>query len=98
MSGVFNTPEGVDLFNAAGEPLTGDMSTELRLYDVGTELSEEPGVGPHIGPQQSAPNTGRADTDVKVREVTAATYATPVTQHLKLTISHSASGGAGRDG
>jgi hypothetical protein len=81
------TPEGIELFNADGDPRTGDMSSELRLYDVGTELSEEPGIGPNTGPQQPAPNTGRVDLDGKVREVTPAAYATPVTQHLKLTIS-----------
>jgi hypothetical protein len=79
--------QGIELFDAAGMPLTGDFSTALRLYDAGTELSEEPGIGPNTGPQQAAPNTGIADTDNKVREVASSGYATPVTSHLKLTIS-----------
>lgn len=79
------SPEGISLFDAAGQPLTGDFSAMLRLYDAGTELSEEPGIGPSTGPQQAAANTGMADSDSKVREVT--TYATPVMQHLKLTIT-----------
>ncbi|MFL5343924.1 MAG: spondin domain-containing protein [Hyalangium sp.] len=81
------TPEGIDLFDAAGEPVTGDLSASLHLYDAGTELSEEPAIGPNTGPQQSDPDMGLADTDNKIREVTSATYATPVASHLKLTIS-----------
>jgi hypothetical protein len=79
--------QGIELFDAAGMPLTGDFSTALRLYDAGTELSEEPGIGPNTGPQQAAPNTGIADTDNKIREASSSDYATPVTSHLKLTIS-----------
>lgn len=81
------TPEGIELFDAAGKPVTGDVSSMLHLYDAGTELSEEPGIGPNTGPQQSDPDMGLADTDNKVREVTSASYATPVASHLKLTIS-----------
>jgi hypothetical protein len=80
-------PEGFDLFDAAGTPRTGDFTSELHLYDLGTELSEEPGIGPNTGPQQSAPNTGPADTNKNVREVTSSIYPTPVSSHLKLTIS-----------
>jgi hypothetical protein len=80
-------PKGIDLFDAAGMPLTGDFSTSLHLYDAGTELSEEAGIGPNTGPQQAAPNTGLIDTDNKIREVASSVYATPVASHLKLTIS-----------
>jgi hypothetical protein len=80
-------PEGIALFDEAGQPLTGDATAMLHLYDAGTELSEEPGVGANIGPQQPAPNTGLADTDNRVREVTTAVYGTPVPRHLRLTLS-----------
>ncbi len=84
---VFATPpSGLALFDAAGMALEGDRTGELRLYDVGTELSEEPAVGPNTGPQQSGPNAGAADADARVREVGAA-YGTAVTRHLKLTVS-----------
>ncbi len=81
------TPEGIELFDAAGMPRIGDFSTSLRLYDAGTELSEEAGIGPNTGPQQASANTGTADFDSRVREVASSFYATPVTSHLKLTIS-----------
>jgi len=79
--------EGIALFDAMEQPVTGDVSSMLRLYDAGTEFSEELGIGPNTGPQQSAANMGLADTDNKVREVTSSVYSTPVTSHLKLTIS-----------
>jgi hypothetical protein len=81
------TPQGIELFDAAGMPLAGDFSSMLRLYDAGTELSEEAGIGPNTGPQQAAANTGTADFDTRVRELSSSDYATPVTSHLKLTIS-----------
>jgi hypothetical protein len=84
----FGTPElGLPLFDDAGTPVAGDLSAMLKLYDAGTELSEEPAVGPNTGPQQAAPTDGPADSDTNVREVPGTSYATPVTQHLKLTIS-----------
>ncbi len=79
------SPEGIELFDAAGQPITGDVSSMLHLYDAGTELDEELAIGPNTGPQQSSPDMGLLDTNKNVREVT--TYATPVTSHLKLTIS-----------
>jgi hypothetical protein len=60
----------------------------LHLYDAGTELSEEPGIGPNTGPQQAAANTGLADTDKNVREVLSAEYAPGAASHLKLTLSN----------
>ncbi|MBN1205890.1 MAG: spondin domain-containing protein [Myxococcaceae bacterium] len=80
-------PEGIFLFDEAGQPLTGDFSSRLQLYDAGTEQSEELGIGPNTGPQQGAANTGLVDNDTKVRKVPTSEYATPVTTHLKLTIS-----------
>jgi hypothetical protein len=85
----FGTPEtGLALFDDAGTPVGGDLSAMLKLYDAGTEQSEEPAVGAFTGPQQASPTEGPADSDTNVREVTTAIYATPVTQHLKLTITH----------
>lgn len=85
---VFGTPEaGLPLFDATGAPAQGNVTAQIHLYDVGTELSEEPAVGPNTGPQQPAPNTGPVDSDPKVREVTPTVYATPVTSHVSVTIT-----------
>ena len=61
-------PVGVELFDAAGEPLTMDISAQLSLWDLGTELNEAPGAGPNQAPRQAGPNTG-PDEDGVVAEV-----------------------------
>jgi hypothetical protein len=48
---------GVELFKN-GKAISGDMTAEFMLYDAGTEVNEEPGIGPNQAPRQSAPNTG----------------------------------------
>ena len=52
--------QGVDLF-VNGKPLSGDITGEFMLYDAGTEVNEEPGVGAHQAPRQAAPNTGTTE-------------------------------------
>jgi hypothetical protein len=48
----------IALFDKAGMPLTVDVSAQLQLWDAGTEVNEEPGLGPNQAPRQAAPNTG----------------------------------------
>jgi len=80
---VFGPGErGIALFDAAGKPVTGDVTSQVYLWDVGTELSEEPAVGAHIG----APK-GAVDPDAIVRQVPLAGYGTPVSRHLRVTVS-----------
>lgn len=38
-------PNGIALFNDNGTPVSGDVTDQLALYDAGTEVDEEPGVG-----------------------------------------------------
>jgi hypothetical protein len=40
----------------------------MILWDVGTEVNQEPGIGPDQGPRQKAPTTGKAENGV-VRKV-----------------------------
>ncbi|MBI3424549.1 MAG: spondin domain-containing protein [Acidobacteria bacterium] len=49
--------QGIDLFNN-GKPLSGDITADLMLYDAGTEVDEEPGVGPNQGPRQKTLDAG----------------------------------------
>ncbi|HMP47991.1 MAG TPA: spondin domain-containing protein [Oligoflexia bacterium] len=45
---VIATPDlGVPLFSSDGVPLTGDISDQMDLYDIGTEKNEAPGIGPN---------------------------------------------------
>ncbi len=57
---VFVAPEdgGIALFDANQNPVTGDVTAMVSLWDAGTEVNEEPGVGDNQAPRQSAPNTG----------------------------------------
>ncbi|MDF3066556.1 MAG: hypothetical protein K0R38_2157 [Polyangiaceae bacterium] len=57
---VFFAPAdaGIPLFDAEGTPLSGDITSEVRLWDAGTEANEEPAIGPNTVTNQPAPNTG----------------------------------------
>ncbi|MEO8414875.1 MAG: spondin domain-containing protein [Ginsengibacter sp.] len=53
--------EGIGLFEK-GRPLTGDITSQISLWDAGTEKNEEPGYGPNQVQRQSAPNTGAMES------------------------------------
>lgn len=57
-------PEGLPLFDTAARPLVGDRTKEIRLWDAGTEINEQPGSGPNQAPRQSAANTGPTEQGV----------------------------------
>jgi hypothetical protein len=67
-----------DLFFAPGEdgimlyddrnPITADVTEQIKLWDAGTEVNEEPGAGPNQAPRQSSPNTGTSENGV-VKEI-----------------------------
>jgi hypothetical protein len=56
---LFYSPgeDGIELFSG-GDPLSGDITGMIRLWDAGTEINEEPGNGMYQAPTQSAPDTG----------------------------------------
>ncbi len=62
-------PSGIPLFDTEGNPITGDVTEHFSLWDAGTELNEEPGLGANQPARQSAPNTGQMDPDTAVRLV-----------------------------
>lgn len=59
---LFYGPDGngIELFDN-GNPVTGDITNQILLWDAGTEVNEEPGVGANQPPRQSGPNTGPAE-------------------------------------
>ena len=61
--------DGIALFDAGGKPIRGDVTSQILLWDAGTEVNEEPGLGPNQAPLQAAPNTGPAEHGV-VRPIT----------------------------
>ena len=81
------SPGGVPLFDAFGEPMRGDVTELLSLYDAGTEINEEPGVGPDVAPQQLMPDQGAVDPVKQVREVPAQEYGRPASAHVRVTLT-----------
>jgi hypothetical protein len=54
----YSNDRPIALFDAAGRPKSGDMTLQLSLWDAGTEVNEEPGLGPNQGPRQKTPEAG----------------------------------------
>ena len=50
--------EGIALYDDTGNPLTGDITRMVYLWDAGTEVNQEPGLGADQAPRQSGPDTG----------------------------------------
>jgi hypothetical protein len=65
--------EGIDLFNN-GKPLSGDITNMFRLYDSGTEVNEEPGVGASQAPRQKGANMGTDENGKVHKEKTSGFY------------------------
>jgi hypothetical protein len=55
---IANGAEGIALFDEAGMPVSGDLTAKLSMWDAGTEVNEEPGVGRNQGLRQGAPHAG----------------------------------------
>ncbi len=86
---LFFSPDeqGVDLFDAQGMPIAGDITQSFSLWDAGTEENEEPGVGPNQAQRQSGANTGPADSNTLVRMVSDA-FTYPATEAvIRVTIN-----------
>lgn len=79
-------PEGIALF-LDGSPVNCDVTSDVILYDLGTEADEELNVGPNTAPQQLEPGAGRPDRFTEVREVTPERYGIPTVLHLRVTLT-----------
>jgi len=66
---LFFSPEtGIPLWPEEAEPVEGDVTDHVELYDAGTEPNGEPGFGPDQAPAQERPDQG-ADEGGVVRPV-----------------------------
>lgn len=54
---------GIELFKN-GKAFSGDITSQIAMWDAGTEVDQEPGIGSDQGPRQKAPNTGKAENGV----------------------------------
>jgi hypothetical protein len=57
----YSNDRPIALFTAAGKPVDGDMTPQVSLWDAGTEVNQEPGLGPDQAPRQKAEDAGTAE-------------------------------------
>ena len=82
----YSNDRPITLFDAAGKPVNGDMTAQLSLWDAGTEVNEEPGLGPNQGPRQKTSDAGVAEHQAVAHVRDRFTY--PRTSNvLRLTIT-----------
>jgi len=62
-------PEGIPLY-VDGKPTLGDITSHVRLWDAGTEVNQELGVGDATCGKQPMRDFGAPDPDSRVRRVT----------------------------
>ena len=81
--------DGIALFDAGGKPISGDVTSQILLWDAGTEVNEEPGLGPNTGPLQPAPHTGRPEHGVvqPIGEVKDGFHYPSVADVLRVTVT-----------
>jgi hypothetical protein len=58
----YSNDRPIPLFTAGRKPRSGEMTAQLSLWDAGTEVNEEPGLGPNQGPRQETPDAGVAES------------------------------------
>ena len=82
----YSNSNPIVLFDSMGEPASGDVTASFTLFDAGTEVNEEPGIGTTQAPRQKMPNTGAAEHGFVHRAESDAFYArTP--QLFRVTIT-----------
>ena len=84
----FYAPDGngIALFDVKGNPVNGDVTDKLILWNAGTEVDEEIGIGPNQGPRQKGVNTG-ADEHGVVSRVKDARWTGKNAQFFRITIT-----------
>ena len=76
---LFYAPDGkgINLFNADGSAISGDITGQISLWDAGSEVNEAPGFGANQAPRQAGPNTGADENGVV--QIVADGYSYPAT-------------------
>jgi hypothetical protein len=58
----YSNDRPIQLFSADGKPISAEYTTQVSLWDAGTEVNEEPGLGPNQGPRQANANAGLTES------------------------------------
>lgn len=79
---------GIALFKD-GKAISGDITSQMILWDAGTEMNQEPGIGPDQGPRQKGPNTGEAENGIvkNAKDVKYGSAFTNTVKAMKVTIT-----------
>ncbi len=77
---------GIPLFDSKGRPVGGDVTSRIVLWDAGTELNQELGVGPDQAPRQKAKNTGAAENG-KVRKAKDSPFYSRTGELFRVTVT-----------
>lgn len=77
---------GIALFDSRGKPLSRDITDKFVLWDAGTEVNEEIGIGPNQGPRQKGTNTGPDENGV-VHRVKDARWTGRNAEYFRVTIT-----------
>jgi Spondin_N len=85
---------GIELFKD-GKAINEDITSKIILWDAGTEVDQEPGIGSDQGPRQKAPNTGKAENGV-VRKIDDGKVYSKATAVMRVTIRPAASAAGGQ--
>lgn len=88
---IFFAPDGqgIPLFDSDGNPISGDITQYIELWDLGTEVNEELGEGDNQAPRQSTPNSGDDENSVVrlVTELNGGIFYPPAPALIRVTIS-----------
>ena len=78
---------GIALFKN-GKAISGEITLQMILWDAGTEVNQEPGIGPDQGPRQKAPNTGEPENGLvrNAKDVKYGSAYTKVSSVMRVTI------------
>ena len=76
---------GIELFKS-GKAISGDITSQLFLWDAGTEVNQEAGIGSEQGPRQKGPNTGKAENGVVRKVQDGKSYSKP-SNVMRITIT-----------
>jgi hypothetical protein len=77
---------GIPLFDSKGKPMGGDVTSRIVLWDAGTEVNQELGVGPDQAPRQKAKNSGVAEKG-KVRKAKDSPFYSRTAELFRVTVT-----------
>ncbi len=55
--------EGIALYDNNNDPISGDLTSQVQIWDAGTEVNQEPGVGDAQAPRQGGPDVGTEESE-----------------------------------